>query len=76
MTMRQRVEDLGRIMVLIDQILDNDLLCYARTSDTIDYITRDIQQAACNIDNVKEKLYECLSITKGDDYLNYNEKVE
>lgn len=72
--MRNRVEDLGRLMVMIDQVLDMDLFreldkqTYERTGTDLTILREDIVEA-------KEKLYECLSICKGQDYLNESNKL-
>lgn len=78
--MRQRVEDLGRLAVILDDILDMDLFAERsfRNKDYLDHLAslseqnRDdvLHAIPYKIDEVKEKLYEALEIAKGLDELN------
>lgn len=85
--MRQRVEDLGRLLVLIQQILDREIFepssrfkdhDYFLGIDNIDEEEFEIyaQRVTTLIDHIKfieEELYKCLSICKGFDLLNESE---
>lgn len=84
--MRQRVEDLGRLLVMIDNILEDSLFennlnkhnfCeYFLPREVLDkeeeydeYFDR-LHKLRIGIEETKSKIYDCLSIAKGDDYLN------
>jgi hypothetical protein len=78
--MRERVEDLGRIVVLVKNIFESDLL-EGRTIRNKDFVewfnkqteeTRDewIHNTIYQIDFLKEKLFEILEIAEGYDSLN------
>jgi len=83
--MRQRVEDLGRLAVLIQNLLDHQLFDEGslprRPKDYWEWFTSlsedkqvDVLHSwAYGIDNLKEKLYEMLSIAEGTDVLNEQE---
>ena len=78
--MRERIEDLGRISVLIDKLLDHELfnLIVCRDKDFIDSFEaleedkRDdlLHNLAYGISSVRDELYEILCIAKGTDPLN------
>lgn len=78
--MRERVEDLGRILVLVDTLLDLDVfdLYQGRNKDFIEYfngLDNEKQQNLLNkliygIQDVKEKIYDISSIARGMDLLN------
>ena len=78
--MRQRVEDLGRIAVLIDNILKEDLwdLYQGRNKDFVEIFNampeekRDdlLHNLIYGISGIKEKIYEIGSIADGTDILN------
>jgi hypothetical protein len=75
--MRNRIEDLGRIRVLLENILDDNLwdLYGQRTKDFEDWFfakkideQRDIiYKMAYSLSCTETKLYEMLSIAKGDE---------
>jgi len=83
--MRERVEDLGRLLVMIDDILDNPLFrnsvyqkemaahlmsrAALENEDNEMFVERasDLEDL---IRTVKHRLYDCLEIAKGEDYLN------
>ncbi len=80
--MRNRLEDLGRLAVLIDNLLDHDLFnkeylpwrpkdydewFASKTEDQQDDILR---HWVYGIESFKEKLYDMLSIANGTDPLN------
>jgi len=78
--MRQRIEDLGRLAILLRSLVDNDLF-ERRTIRNKDYYewfceqTDDqkddiIRSWVYGLDNVQEKLYEMLEIAQGTDLLN------
>jgi hypothetical protein len=83
--MRQRVEDLGRLAVLIKNLLDHKLFdedCLPRRPK--DYwvwfseLSEDRKADVINswvygIENLQEKLYEILEIAEGTDRLNETE---
>lgn len=77
--MRERTEDLGRLMVLIDDLLDNGcfddyqneeaFLCHY--SDECEEIFKDrLGKLFVDLESARELLYKCLEIAKGEDYLN------
>jgi hypothetical protein len=78
--MRQRVEDLGRIAVLTDVLLNLDLWdkYQGRNKDFLDHFrtlsegTQDdlLHDLIYGIDHLKDKLYEINSIAEGMDVLN------
>lgn len=78
--MRERVEDLGRISVMIDELLKRDIwdLYQGRNKDFAD-IFRTLHEEKQDdmlhnliygISDLKEKLYEISSIAEGTDRLN------
>ena len=81
--MRQRVEDLGRICVLIDNLLDHELFEERprRNKDYSEWFSeqseevRDeiIHNLVYRIDSVRDKLYEMQEIAEGNDLLNRSE---
>jgi hypothetical protein len=80
--MRERVEDLGRISVLLKNILDGELLDETnrpwRPKDSLEWFeTMDkekqqdfIHNTAYRIQELEQDLYEILSIAEGTDFLN------
>jgi len=70
--MRERVEDLGRLMVMIDNVLDMKLFDKLEAS-RIEDIGTDITIQRWMIQTVQDELYNCLEICKGFDYLNQEE---
>ncbi len=79
--MRQRVEDLGRLAVLLDKMIDDPLWEVTSTGRTKDYadnflnLSKDqqheiIHKLAYGLRDMKEALYECLHIARGQDPLN------
>lgn len=82
--MRERVEDLGRIQVMISHLLDQDLfdmISHVRKKDFLDDFSnksedeRDtfIHQLPYQIEDIQEKLYDILCIANGQDTLNESE---
>jgi hypothetical protein len=83
--MRQRVEDLGRLAVLINNLLDHHLfdenLLPSRSKDYWEWFSelsedkKDevLRSWAYGITDLKEKLYDMLAIAEGTDYLNESE---
>ena len=78
--MRERVEDLGRIAVMVDQILSLDVwdIYHGRKKD-FGVFFRELDEEKQSdllhnlihgLDGVKEKLYEVSSIAEGTDRLN------
>ena len=87
--MRQRVEDLGRLSILIRSLLDHELFedgirrprrpkDYAEwfESQTDDQKDDILRAWAYGIENISEKLYEMLSIAEGTDMLNETTPVD
>lgn len=79
--MRNRIEDLGRLMVKIEAIIDNDVFYNMRTKTEFmefysngkedDSILFDrIEKLCSSLAMMKDQLYDCLDIAKGEDYLN------
>lgn len=78
--MRERVEDLGRVSVMVDQVLSLDVweLYHGRKKDfeeffeSLDEERRSdlLHKLIYGLDDVKEKLYEISSIAEGTDRLN------
>ena len=80
--MRQRVEDLGRLAVLIRNLLDHQLFnkdslphrpkdCWEWFSELPEDKKEDVLHAwAYGIEELSEKLYELLDIAEGTDRLN------
>ena len=78
--MRKRVEDLGRICVMIDHILEEEIwdLYQGRKKDFVDdfnEMEEDKQYELLHgliygLDGLKDKLYEISSIAEGTDRLN------
>jgi len=82
--MRERVEDLGRLMVMIRHLLDQEIFndLPIRKKDYYDWFidkSEDqkqeiIEKWVYGISYVSEELYEMLSITQGHDHLNEKEE--
>lgn len=78
--MRQRIEDLGRIYVMIHDLLDLDVLeeHHCRKKDYYEWFLTQTDEQRCDIidkfvyglENLKFKLYDILSIAGGQDILN------
>ena len=80
--MRQRVEDLGRLAVLLEHLLDHQLFQdeflprrpkdYAEWFGQLSEDKKDevLSSWAYGIENLKEQIYEMLEIAKGTDSLN------
>jgi hypothetical protein len=78
--MRERIEDLGRLCVMTEKLLDHQLfhLITCREKDFLDVFEemkeeqRDdlLHSMAYGISGVRDELYEMLSIAKGNDPLN------
>lgn len=78
--MRKRVEDLGRICVMVDDILEYDVweIYHGRKKDFIDLFREMDEEKQDNLlhtliyglDGVKEKLYKISEIAEGTDRLN------
>lgn len=78
--MRHRLEDLGRLQVLLRQLFEHDLFdrIHGRNKDFSEnfYTLPETQQhdllhdLAYGISHVNEKIAEALSIAEGDDFLN------
>ena len=78
--MRHRVEDLGRIAAVLDQILDADVWCLysGRKKDFLDYFSEldeekkdDLLHALIyGIDSLRESLNQIRDIAYGEDPLN------
>jgi DNA-binding transcriptional regulator GbsR (MarR family) len=80
--MRERVEDLGRLSVLIRNLLDHQLFednfvpgrrkDYAEWFAQLSEDKKDdvLHEWVYGIDNIKDKLYEMLDIAEGTDPLN------
>lgn len=67
--MRERVEDLGRLMVMIDSILDMELF-HRQKQQAFEDTGTDVIIPRSDIEEVNNRLHECLEICKGEDYLN------
>lgn len=86
--MRQRIEDLGRLAVLIKNLLDHQVFNKeARTNRPKYYFEwfsklseREKEEViyawAYGIEDLKDKLFNMLSIAEGTDHLNEGEKNE
>jgi hypothetical protein len=78
--MRQRIEDLGRIAVMIDQILDHEVfgIYQGRNKDFTDFISGMppeksddmLDKLIYGLSDIKEKLCDISSIAEGTDRLN------
>ncbi len=75
--MRNRIEDLGRVFVKIDNLLDEKI--FQELDNEEQFANRLFQdEDLCaemyqNLLATKEALFECLDILKGEDYLNRSE---
>lgn len=78
---RQRIEDLGRICVLLENILEDDLfeeMPWNRPKDAIEVFMSMEEEKQCDLihdiayrlQDLEEQLIRCLSISKGFDDLN------
>ena len=78
---RERVEDLGKLSVMLDNILENEIFentLWSRAKDFPDvFFSMDedkqfesIRNFAYGLESFKEKIYECLSIANGQDESN------
>lgn len=86
---RHRLEDMGRILVMLDDVLDNPLFERHYSDDMAEHFLP--QSVIENEDNevylerigelegyisyVKERLFKCLDIAKGEDDLNRDEDI-
>lgn len=82
--MRHRIEDLGRLAVLIQNLLDHQLFddfsLPSRRKDYWDWFSElseekkddAVRHWVYGIDNLRDKLYEMLEIAEGKDSLNEN----
>lgn len=80
--MRQRIEDLGRLAVMLQNLLDHGLFeeefaprrnkDYAEWFEHLSSDKKDdvLHEWVYGIDNIKEKIYQMLSIAEGTDPLN------
>ena len=81
--MRERVEDLGRIFVMIDNILESGMFekweemnCRCKDlCDHFDSMTEDqkesfIHSYGYNVEDLRDKLYQIREIAMGEDRLN------
>lgn len=78
--MRERLEDLGRIMVLVDQALDDQhwTTIHTRNKDYAEWFLGQSREKQYDIitdfvyqqQGAKDRLYEILEIAKGEDILN------
>ena len=77
--MRERVEDLGKLSVLLDQLNQDDAFDIGWNGRKKDYpdhfatLTSDeqydiIHKLVYSLDHIKEKIEECLEIARGDEY--------
>ena len=75
--MRERVEDLGRIQVMISHLLDQDLfdmISHVRKKDFLDdFSNKSEDERDTFIEDIQEKLYDILCIANGQDTLNESE---
>lgn len=73
---RERVEDLGKLSIMLDNILDHEIFentMWHRAKDSHDIFfsldentqSESIRNFAYGLDYIKEKIYECLSIANG-----------
>ena len=81
--MRNRLEDLGRLAVMLDNLRNHELFddrpC--RNKDFIGWLDEKSEEnreeylykLPYNIDDVQEKIYECLNIAEARDSLNSEE---
>lgn len=76
---RERVEDLGRLLIMLEMLLDHDLFDKAtpRPKDFPDWLKANpveaeeyIRQLPYWIEEAAEHLYKMILITKGQDFLN------
>lgn len=80
MSKKERIEDLGKVSILLRNIYDHDLFdqiekYWRRPKDSFDlfYALEEDQQAQCihmiayGLDDIKDKISECLSISDGDE---------
>lgn len=74
---RSRVEDLGRLMVMLDQITDSALFSLQRAGEFVAFY-KDSEDKLYDlhheIELMKEKIYECLEIAQGED--RFNEEID
>lgn len=86
---RQRCEDLGRLLVMIDEALDSPLFethygddmaeyflphAVIENEDNEVYLER-FSELERYISSVKNRLFKCLDIAKGEDELNRDEDI-
>jgi hypothetical protein len=81
--MRERIEDLGRLCVMIDKLLEHDVfsLITCRDKDFVDVFCemkeeqKDdlLHSIAYGISGVRDELYNMLAIAQGSDLLNDRE---
>ena len=82
--MRHRIEDLGRLAILLDHIVNQEILdslfglYHGRNKDFIDWFESQSKEKQEDflyklpyaLETIKEKLYECIAIAEGIDDLN------
>lgn len=77
---KERIEDLGKLSILLKELYDHDLFdnidrYWRRPKDSFDlfHALEEDQQAECinsiayGLDDIKDKISECLSIANGDE---------
>ena len=82
--MRERVEDLGRLLVLLDNMYEMEVFGKLgdRPKTAVDkFFQLDsseqedaIRSVAYGLESIREKVLECYEICKGEDYLNRNDE--
>lgn len=82
--MRNRVEDIGRILILLEKVMDHSLFCESRMlpvdfSEWFYQQSREVQVKlldglAFGVDEVENQMMDILKIAKGEDYLNGSER--
>ena len=81
--MRERVEDLGRIMAMLEKVMDDELwdATSGRPKHFMEWFfsqSRSTQEdllasMAYGIERNKEEIWKCIEIARGHDYLNDQE---
>lgn len=73
--MRDRLEDMGRIMVLLDQLLDHQCWDNLNELRSFNVHSNDVKEdiltsLSFSFESLKEDIGKCLEIAKAEDYLN------
>lgn len=72
--MRQRIEDLGRLAVMLEDILENSLFERGVLRRDLEGVTDEsMDKLTCALEYLRDRIELCLEISRGEDPLNEEE---